>query len=140
MGEPTGKQKIGRLGEDIAAKFLESKGFTVIACNYLKKYGEIDIIAKKGETIHFFEVKTVSHENFTSFLPNTMSVSHETDDYRAEDNLHPWKLKRLARTIQVYLLENFHDKEIEWQFHAIVVKIDMETMRARVKFLENIIL
>ena len=140
MAEPTGKQKIGRLGEDIAAKFLESKGFTVIACNYLKKYGEIDIIAKKGGILHFVEVKTVSHENFSSFLPNPMSVSHETDDYRAEDNLHPQKLKRLARTIQVYLLENSDQKEVEWQFHAVTVRIDQETRRARVKFLENIIL
>ncbi len=35
------KRKIGDLGETLACKYLEQKGFSVIERNYLKKYGEI---------------------------------------------------------------------------------------------------
>ncbi|MHB1118297.1 MAG: YraN family protein [Minisyncoccota bacterium] len=141
MAAPTQKQVVGRIGEDIAGKYLENKGFVIIGRNYRKKYGEIDIIAQKDEIIHFIEVKTVSHENFVSFLDNFRgNVSCVTDKYRPEDNIHPAKLKRLARTIQVYLLEKFPKGEPEWVFSAITVKLDMKTRRAQVKFLENIIL
>ena len=38
------------------------------------------------------------------------------DDYEASDNVHPWKLKRLGRVIQTYILENKIDEDkIEWQ-------------------------
>jgi len=134
MAEPTQKQVIGRLGEDIAAKYLENKGFSVVGLNYRKKYGEIDIIAQKGKTTHFIEVKSVSCENFPQ------NVSRVTDNYRPEDNIHPQKLKRLARTIQAFLLEKFPKGEPEWQFDAITVRLDMKTRRAKVRFMDNLIL
>lgn len=134
MAEPTQKQVIGRIGEDIAGKYLENKGFRVVGRNYLKKYGEIDIIAQKGQMTHFIEVKTVTHENFPQY------VSYVTDNYRPEDNIHPQKLKRLARTIQAYLLEKFPKGEPEWQFDAITVRLDMKTRRAKVRFMDNLIL
>lgn len=134
MAEPTQKQVIGQLGEDIVAKYLKNKGFSIIGLNYRKKYGEIDIIAQKGKITHFIEVKTVTHENFSQ------NVSRVTDNYRPEDNIHPRKLKRLARTIQAYLLEKFPKGEPEWQFDAVTVRLDMKTRLARVELLENIIL
>jgi len=51
----------GRTGEDIAADYLAARGFEIIARNYSIKAnfqgGEIDIIAKKKDRIHFIEVK-----------------------------------------------------------------------------------
>ena len=44
-------QKIGKIGEDIAAKFLMKHGFSVLDRNYTKKWGEIDIIAQKEEKL-----------------------------------------------------------------------------------------
>jgi len=144
MAEPTEKQKIGRLGEDIAIKYLENKGFTIIERNYLKKCGEIDIIAKKARVIHFFEVKSVTRENISSsaysYMVAKCNAPRGTDSYRAEDNLHPYKLKRLSRVIQLYLFEKHSNGEPEWVFDAIIVQIDTKTRRARVKFLENIVL
>lgn len=132
--KPTERQKIGALGEDIAVKYLRNKSFAVLERNYRKKYGEIDIIAQKDEIIHFIEVKSVSCEIFAK------NVSRVTDTYRPEDNIHPMKLKRLARTIQVYLLEKYQNDEPPWVFDAITVRLDIKNRRARVKFLENIIL
>ena len=143
MAEPTQKQVIGRLGEDIAAKYLESKGFSIVGLNYRKKYGEIDIIAQKSKITHFIEVKSVTElansrlgrsENFNQ------NVSRVTDNYRPEDNIHPQKLKRLARTIQAYLLEKFPKGAPEWQFDAVTVRLDMKTRRAKVRFMDNLIL
>lgn len=138
MAQPTEKQRIGALGEGIAAKYLENKGFAVIGRNYLRKCGEIDIIAKKGKILHFIEVKSVSRES--SVGTGAGDVSRETDDHRPEDNIHPAKLKRLARTIEVYLLDKFPASEPKWQFDAITVKIEGESRRAYVKYLEDIIL
>ena len=134
MIEPTEKQKIGQIGEDIAVKYLENKGFSIIERNYRKKYGEIDIVAKKNEKVHFIEVKSVSCESFHQ------NVSRVTDRHRPEDNIHPYKLKRLTRTIQVYLLESFPKGEPEWVFDAITVTLNMKTKQARVKFLESLVL
>ncbi len=142
MGKPTEKQKIGRLGEDIAVKYLENKDFSIIERNYLKKCGEIDIIAKKDGITHFIEVKSVT-ELANSRLgrsENSRNVSRETSSYRPEDNLHPYKLKRLARVIQLYLFEKHANGEPEWVFDAVTVEIDIKTRKARVKFLENIVL
>lgn len=137
MAEPTEKQKIGRLGEDIATKYLENKGFSIIERNYLRKYGEIDIVAQKDEVVHFIEVKSVSCENSRDFVQN---ISAKTSQYRPEDNLHPKKLKRLANVIQAYLFAKYQKGEPEWLFDAIIVRLDMKARKAHVAFLENLIL
>lgn len=134
MQKQTEKQKIGKIGEDIAIKYLENKGFGILDRNYLKKYGEIDIVAQKWEIIHFIEVKSVSRE---TQLDN---VSCVTDNYRPEDNIHPQKLKRLARTIQTYLFEKYPKEKPEWLFDAITVRLDVKNKKALVKFLEDIVL
>lgn len=137
MAEQTEKQKIGQLGEEIASKYLKNKGYSIIERNYRKKCGEIDIIAKKGEITHFVEVKTVTRENIERFDDN---VSRVTDRYRPEDNVHPYKLKRLARTIQLYLYEKHSNGAPEWVFDVVTVRIDSENRQARVEFLPNIII
>lgn len=48
----------GRLGEEAAADFLRSKGYTIAEKNYRCRYGEIDIIAQSDNYIVFAEVKT----------------------------------------------------------------------------------
>lgn len=49
--------KKGNDGENIAAAFLEENGYTVKVKNYRNIFGEIDIVAEKGEHIVFVEVK-----------------------------------------------------------------------------------
>jgi len=74
-------------------------------------------------------IKTVSH-----------NVSIETDDHRPEENVHPWKLRRLHRAIQTYLLDKKVSDEIEWQLDVVAVFLDMKTREARVRIIENVIL
>lgn len=126
-------QKTGEIGENVAVKFLMKQGFTVLERNYTKKWGELDIVAEKESKIHFIEVKSVKRENLAQ-------VTHETlDSYKPEDNMHPWKMKRMSRTIQTYLLHKRLD-EREWQVDLLVVFLDMNNRKARVKVVSDIIL
>ncbi|OGI71052.1 hypothetical protein A3B84_02515 [Candidatus Nomurabacteria bacterium RIFCSPHIGHO2_02_FULL_35_13] len=127
-------QKTGEIGENIAVKFLMKHGFSILDRNYTKKWGEIDIVAEKDNKISFIEVKSVSCETLNS-------VSRETlDHYNPEDNMHPWKLKRMSRTVQTYLLEKKIEEEKEWQVDLLVVFLDIKNKKARVKVVEDIIL
>lgn len=125
MDNRTEKRKLGDIGENIACDFLKGKGFEIIERNYLRKWGEIDIIAKKSGAVHFVEVKSVTHGTYT-------------DGYRPEDNMHPWKLKRLARAMQTYLLDRKLD--CDWQLDLVTVKMDQQTRKARVEIIENVII
>lgn len=130
----TFKQEIGKLGEDLACKFLVKRGFKVLDRNYLKKCGELDIVAKKGSVFHFVEVKSVSRD-----LSRESDVIHETDTYKPEDNMHPWKLQRLAKTIEIYLLEKDLSEE-EWIFDVVTVFIDSKKRIGRIKIIEDVVL
>lgn len=128
------KQKIGEIGENVAVKFLMKHDFDIIDRNYTKKWGEIDIVTRKKEHFHFFEVKSVLRENLKN-------VNHETlDSYRPEDNMHPWKLKRLSRAVRTYILEKKIGDEVEWQFDLLVVFLDTKAKKAKIKVVEDIIL
>ena len=53
----TEKRRRGNMGEDFAAEYLEGKGYEIIERNFNTRLGEIDIIAKRGNTMVFIEVK-----------------------------------------------------------------------------------
>lgn len=53
-------QEIGKIGEDAAANLLIEKGYAILARNYRVGHLELDIVALKGDTIAFVEVKTRS--------------------------------------------------------------------------------
>ena len=50
----------GRLGEEYAARLLEREGYRILSRNFRTRYGEIDLIAQKGEILAFVEVKAGS--------------------------------------------------------------------------------
>lgn len=54
----------GRAGENIAAKYLEEKGYKIIDRNFRTSYKELDIVAIYKNTLVFIEVKTRSTELF----------------------------------------------------------------------------
>jgi len=55
---------LGSEGEDLAVRFLQKKGYRIVARNYRTPVGEIDIIARDGDTIVFVEVKTRTDISF----------------------------------------------------------------------------
>ena len=126
-------QKIGKLGEDVACKFLMKHGFSILERNYTKKWGEIDIIAQKENKRYFIEVKSKQIDSNLDFIKGQYETS------RPEDNMHPWKLKRLRRVVETYLISK-RLGYVEWQFDLLVVYLNIEKRIARVRVIENIIL
>jgi putative endonuclease len=56
--------RTGKLGEELAAAYLEEAGYRILERNYRCPFGEIDIIAQEGDTLVFVEVKSRRSENF----------------------------------------------------------------------------
>jgi len=48
---------LGKTGESLACLWLRLHGYSIIKRNYHSRFGEIDIIARKGKTVSFIEVK-----------------------------------------------------------------------------------
>lgn len=117
--------ELGKTGEGIAERYLVNKGFEIIERNYRKPYGELDIVAKRGHKLHFVEVKSVSG--------GTGQGMH-----RPEDNVHPQKLRRLARVIQAYIFS--HHVAGSWQFDVLCVYVDPIGKRAEVKAIPDIVI
>jgi putative endonuclease len=131
----TEKRRIGDIGENLACKFLEKRGLKIEERNYLKKWGEIDIVAinKGNNKIHFVEVKTVSCDGIRS------KISFKMDNYQLGNNIHLWKLQRLSRVFRTYLLDKKIYDDREWQFDIIVVFLDLKDNISRIKYFEDII-
>ncbi|MCK5084531.1 MAG: YraN family protein [Candidatus Pacebacteria bacterium] len=123
---PTQRRKLGDLGEKLACKFLKNNGYSVLEVNYQKRIGEIDVIVKSGEIIHFIEVKTRTKKSSDKYgLPQEAVTSH--------------KKKRLIRTALFYLAEHKHSDNTNWQIDVIAIIIDENRNKAKINHIENAI-
>lgn len=52
------RRQTGSLAENTAAAFLESQGFAIVARNYLRRVGELDIVARLDDLLVVAEVRT----------------------------------------------------------------------------------
>lgn len=59
-------REIGNIGENFTVPFLLKHGCEILERNFTVRGGEIDIIAKKGNVIHFVEVKSRKQNSLTS--------------------------------------------------------------------------
>jgi putative endonuclease len=124
------RKEVGALGERAAALWLSRKGFRVIDRNVLRKTGELDLIARKGQTLHFVEVKSLVCPEF----PNPES---REDAYDPSENLHPGKIRRVARTAEWYVAEK--EWEGEWQVDGALVWLRERDGLARIEYLPQIV-
>lgn len=111
---------LGRLGENKAVDFLKKKGFRLLERNYRCKLGEIDIIAMKGETLVFVEVRCRSSETF--------GLPQESVNWRKQS-----KIRRIA---QQYLNAR-SEKDIKARFDVIAIMIDKEERLVKIEHIEN---
>lgn len=122
----TEKRRIGDLGEDMACKFLIRRGHAILDRNYLRPWGEIDIISEHNSKLHFVEVKTVTRE------------SGQKLQIRPEENMHRAKVERLQRAIQTYIAQSPGYKDRDWQLDLVCVYVDMSVRRVKVELFENV--
>jgi putative endonuclease len=69
-GSPSGssgaerRTALGRSGEELATAWYEDHGYEVLERNWRRREGEVDLIARKGRTVAFCEVKTRTTDAF----------------------------------------------------------------------------
>ena len=82
-------QELGRLGEELAVRELERRGYAILARRYRTRCGEIDIVADDRGTLVFVEVKCRVDAEFGT----------------AAEAVTPWKQRRLVRMASFYLTD-----------------------------------
>lgn len=101
------RKQTGQLGEELAAKYLLSKGYRILVRNYRNREGEIDIICTDGKTLVFAEVKT------------RRSVRYGTP----EESITRKKMDHIRRTALVYLSEKGESyKDLRFDVIAILLE------------------
>ena len=124
------RKEIGALGEKVACEYFRRNGMKIVAKNVARKTGEIDVIGKEHDPLHFVEVKTIVCEVFPS--------ERSTDDsYDPSANLHEAKIRRVARTSEWYVASI--DWEGEWQVDGVLVWLRKADGRALVRYLPQIL-
>ena len=118
----------GDTGENLAVKYLISKGFKIIDRNvHLSKLSELDIIASKNSFIHIIEVKSI-------YSCGQIVDKHNFPVYNITKN----KVKKISVGARIYLqkknipLENIY-------IDAICIIIDKYNKKAWLKFFPNIL-
>jgi putative endonuclease len=131
MSRKQQNKRTGALGEALATEFLKGKGMAIINRNYLKPYGEIDIVARGTAGIHFVEVKTVSYETKADL---ERAVINQT--WRPEEMVHNHKLGQLNKVIQAWLSEYRHTGA--FQIDVVTVRIVPRETYCTANYIENI--
>ncbi len=103
-----GKAGLGQRGELLTAQALEKNGFSLIARNWRCPYGEVDLIARRGEDLYFIEVRT----RRTLGLPTP------------EHSLTPRKLDRMETVARAYLGSQTTGAVETWHLSFVAVAMD----------------
>ena len=120
---------IGKLGEDISARFLKNKKFKILERNIHLSHNEIDIIAlsKKNKTVAFVEVKTrtVDSDLYSPFGSPASAVTKE-------------KQNRTVTAARSYLRSNPKYFDYQPRFDVIEIYLHRNTMEVlKINHIEN---
>jgi len=101
------RQTLGKWGEDLACAELTRRGYAILARRYRTRVGEIDIIARDGDTLVFIEVKTRADRRFGG---GAAAITH-------------WKQRRMAQMALLFLARAGWTKK-PCRFDVVVVEQD----------------
>jgi putative endonuclease len=99
----TQKQQFGTDSESRAVNYLKKHGYKIIKRNYRTKYGEIDIIAKDGNTLVFIEVKA------------RMSKAYNPKEAVTTNK------KRKISMVALYYMKNTHQMDAKARFDVVSI-------------------
>jgi putative endonuclease len=101
------RKDLGVKGEDLAVRYLKKKGFKVIQRNYHCPMGEIDLIAREGDTLVFIEIKARSSSEYG--LP--------------QDAVDRFKQKKIIQAAKAYLAEHHLTEDIPARFDVVAIHL-----------------
>ena len=113
----------GRLGEETAKNYLINHGYLVLHTNFHSKFGEIDIIAEKIQTLIFTEVKTRT-DHFKFGLP--------------EEAMNRVKLLKMKRTIYEFFIKFPHFKYKKWRIDLVTVVLNSFEETSKIVHYKNV--
>ena len=103
--------EIGKLGEEIAEKYLKKQGYEILERNFKsKRWGEIDIVTIKDEVLVFVEVKARIGSKYGQPV----------------EAVTPHKLRALKRTGQYYVMEH-HNLPEALRIDVVAIVLDKDT-------------
>lgn len=117
---PNHRQRLGKRGEDLAARYLEESDYTILERNFRTPFGEIDIVAQKNDCLVFVEVRTKSSGTYG--LP--------------EESITQDKKAHLIAAAEEYLQIRGHE-EREWRIDVIAIEVDPRGKVTRLELMEN---
>lgn len=95
--------ELGKQGEEQAVDFLQKNGYEILETNWIFQKAEIDVIARKEDTLAIIEVKTRSSIDFG--LP--------------QDFVKPKKIQLLVKAVNEYVIQNQLDVSVRFDIIAI---------------------
>jgi len=98
----------GQRGENVAAAWLEARGFRLLARNWRSGHKELDLVVESERAVHIVEVKTLT--------PPLLSLPAEKVDVR--------KQARLAAAARRLIAERHIDREVQFDIVAVVLDGD----------------
>lgn len=114
------KTSAGKIGEEIAAKFLSENGYKIIEKNFHSRFGEIDLIAIKDSYLVYIEVKTRWSHRFG--LP--------------EEAVNYWKLSSIEKTADYFRSTRKNLPALE-RIDVVAIELEGEKVK-RIEILENV--
>lgn len=108
MAQKKKTSDFGKLAEDFAAEYLSSNNYKIVERNFYSRFGEIDIIAVKNDTLIFVEVKARWSDKFgapeEAVTPKKLWKIGKTGEYYSL--LHPELPQKLAIEVVSLQIEN----------------------------------
>jgi putative endonuclease len=111
---------IGDYGEDIACKFLISKGYKIIDKNFRNRFGEIDLICFKNNVLTFTEVKTRYYSNY--------GLPKEAVNFNKRKNII---------LLSKFFISNNNFKDFFIRFDVIEVFLNMNSDSCKINFIKD---
>ncbi len=117
------RRRLGQWGEKVAALHLEAQGLAILERNWRCRDGEIDLVARDGETVVFIEVKTRRGRDFGA--PEEALTSH--------------KAAKLMQLGQQYMADCELD-DVDWRIDLVAVELDGNGKLLRCDHIPNAVL
>jgi putative endonuclease len=116
------RKRLGTAGEEIAARELARRGYTLRERNWRCAEGELDIVARHGQTLVFVEVRTRRGDRFGA----------------PEESITPAKRAHLIAAAQAYLQAGSL-QDTDWRIDVVAVEMSSQGELLRVDVIENAI-
>lgn len=113
------RRQRGDKGEQLVAQYLEQDGFKIVARNYARRTGEVDLIAERDQLVVFVEVKTRTHNFFD--LSEVINQSKQKRIISAAKNfIIEHKVHDKVCRFDVALIENLESGTISYIPNAFI--------------------